>query len=273
MDPIDFGAPITSRTNARVKALRAALSGKARKPGEYIGIEGSTLILEALRSGLPLDTVFVREGSEGALDPRAWQGAEAEAWVILSKDVFDSAVETETPQGIAATMAIPPLRPLPERVGTVLLLENVQDPGNVGTLIRSGEAFGASAVFLTNDCANAWSPKVLRASAGSAFRVPMLRASLGELTITLREHGCGLLGAVAHGDGVVAVQEADLTQACAVLIGNEGAGLSQQAISACDGGITIPCEIESLNAAMAGSTILYEAMRQRLAAVKRGSSR
>lgn len=272
MDRIDLGAPITSRTNARVKGLRASLSGKARKAGELIGIEGETLVLEAARSGLKLETVFVREGSEAVVERREWATVRSGAWVRLSPDVFDSAMETETPQGIAATVEIPAARSLPDAIGVVLLLEGVQDPGNVGTLIRSAEAFGASAVVLTSDSANAWSPKVLRASAGSVFRVPLVRGDLGDLSVMLREHGCRLLAAVAHGAGVIEVQTVDLTRPCAVLIGNEGAGLSPKAIAACDERVTIPCEIESLNAAVAGSTLLYEAMRQRLAS-KTGSRR
>lgn len=261
----DLGSPITSRTNARVKALRAAMSGKARRPGEIAAIEGETLILEAARSGLALETLFLREGSEALLERSSWRNVEAEDCVVLSAEVFASAVETETPQGVAATFAIPASRALPDELSTVLLLEGVQDPGNVGTLLRSAEAFGADAVLLTQDCANAWSPKVIRSSAGSVFRVPMLRGDLGSLTMTAREHGCRLLAAVAHGADVVELARADLRGACAVLIGNEGAGLTKQAIAACDERLSIPCRIESLNAAVAGSTILYEAMRQRMA--------
>ena len=268
MANFDLGEPITSRTNARVKALRAAMSGKARRPGEVAAIEGETLILEASRSGIVLETIFVREGSEAVLVAAAWHQVTPQSWVVLSPVVFASAVETETPQGLAATFAIPAAPPLPDNVATVLLLEGVQDPGNVGTLIRSAEAFGADAVLLTNDCANAWSPKVIRSSAGSVFRMPMLRGELGALTMLLRKRGCRLLAAVAHGAGVCEIDEVDFGSAWAILIGNEGVGLTPQAIAACDERITIPCEIESLNAAVAGSTILYEAMRQRLASKK-----
>src|ERR1700761_1896673 len=98
--------PITSRTNSRVKALRESFAGKASQPGELVGIEGETLIAEALRSGLSIESVFLREGSDGALDLPALQSLRPKA-VVLSADVFDSAVDTRSPQGIAATLVIP----------------------------------------------------------------------------------------------------------------------------------------------------------------------
>jgi TrmH family RNA methyltransferase len=263
---MELPPPITSRSNARVKALRAALSGRARKPGELAAIEGALLLREAVRSGVLLETVFVREGSDEFLHDPSLSGVRPPEFVLLSAGAFDSAMETETPQGIAATFTIPAAASIADGASFMLLLEAVQDPGNVGTLLRSAEAFGASAAMLTNDCANPWSPKALRASAGSVFRMPMVRGTLQELTVALHARGCRLLAAVAHGEDVVEVQRVDLNRPCAVLIGNEGAGLSPQAIAASDERVTIPCAIESLNAAVAGSTILYEAMRQRLAA-------
>jgi len=134
---------ITSRTNARVKTLRAAFAGKASRPGELVGIEGENLIGEAIRSGLTFDTVYVREGSEDAVERQVLAGLQADHWAVLSKDVFASAVDTASPQGIAATLAIPEIEPIEaaENPGVVLVLEDLQDPGNMGTLLRSAEAF------------------------------------------------------------------------------------------------------------------------------------
>ena len=254
--------PITSKSNARVKALRASFAGEARRPGDLLGLEGEHLIVEAMRSNVELETVFVREGSEAALERAALRGLQARDWVVLSAEVFDSAVETASPQGIAATILIPAVKPRAGS-GPVLLLEALQDPGNLGTLLRSAEAFGASMVMMTSETVNPWNPKVVRSSAGSVFRMPMERASLAALVERTRSMKLRLVAAVAPGAGASSLLEVELGEALAVMIGNEGAGLSQSALALADGKVSIPCAVESLNAAVAGSTILYEAMRQR----------
>ena len=256
--------PITSRTNAKVKALRAAFEGGASKPGEMVAIEGATLIGEALRSGVRLETVFVRQGSEAAVARLELGGA---AVVVLSSDVFASAMDTNSPQGVAAVMAIPRIRDRYDGhgQGTTLVLEAIQDPGNVGTMLRAAEAFGASQVIVTGETANAWGPKALRASAGSVFRVPVMRMSLEEIAAWAAKLHVRVYAAVAQAKGAVACVDADLARTCAVMIGNEGAGLSAAALKIADERVHIPCITESLNAAAAAATLLYEAMRQRIA--------
>ncbi len=252
---------VTSRANARVKQLRAATSGNARLSGGLIAIEGETLVHEALRSGLLLKTVFVSERREV---PR---GLPAGVEVLrCSNEVLQSAVETQSPQGIAA-LVLPKQWDLAEALrGEPLLLVAVglQDPGNLGTLIRSAEAFGATGVLTTLGTVNAWNQKALRASAGSVFRMPVVAVTEAEL-VGLKARGIRLFAAVAAGENVVAAGAADFTQDCALLIGNEGAGLGQKFIDLADALITIPCPgpVESLNAAIAGSLLLYEASRQR----------
>ncbi len=255
--------PITSRTNARVKALRAAFSGRAARPGEVVGIEGKTLIDEARRSGMIFDTLLVRQGAESLLVTYASLGASH--ILVLSPDVFGSVVDTMSPQGIAATVTIPATADEADdgQPGTVLVLENVQDPGNVGTLIRSAEAFGVQAVYLTDRSANAWSPKVIRASAGSVFRARMRREPITAALLGLKRAGRQLVGAVVQSDAAVSSMEAVFQAAVALVIGNEGAGLSEEALSLVDVRVHIPCRTESLNAAVAGSLLLYEVQRQK----------
>jgi TrmH family RNA methyltransferase len=257
-----LGAPITSRSNARVKALRASFGGKASRPGELLGLEGEHLIAEALRSGVAFDTVFVRQGSEAVLERGALAGLRAEEVVVLSGDVFASAVDTGSPQGIAAMVVLPEPK-MSVGDGPVLVLEDLQDPGNLGTLLRSAEAFGARQVMVTPGTVSAWNPKVVRASAGSVFRMPVLRAPLGELAAELVAQGVEVFAAVAQTEGAVPVVDARLAGKCALMIGNEGAGLSREALGLARHRVRIPCAVESLNAAVAGSTLLYEAMRQR----------
>jgi RNA methyltransferase, TrmH family len=264
---MELGAPITSKSNAKVKTLRAAFDGKAAKPGGLVGLEGEHLIVEAMRSGLKFEAIFVRVGSERVLDRTALRGLKGKQTVLLSAEVFSSAVETESPQGIAATVAIPELKLelSTGRSGLVLVLEALQDPGNLGTLLRSAEAFGTSFVMMTPETVNPWNPKVVRASAGSVFRVPVVRASLVEIRRRLTALGLRIFATVTPRASASPLMETYLGAPCAVLIGNEGAGLSPEALALADALVTIPCVTESLNAAVAGSVILYEAMRQRAA--------
>ncbi|MFC6644736.1 TrmH family RNA methyltransferase [Granulicella cerasi] len=257
---MQWAAHITSRTNSRVKALRAAFEGKASKPGEFVGLEGEHLLSEAHRSGIALETVFVREGSEHLLERPALAELQPTEWVLLSREVFAGAVETHSPQGIAATMQIP----LPSNDGDVaLIVEDLQDPGNLGTLLRSVDAFGGGRVLATLATVNPWSPKVIRSSAGSVFRIPMERMILPEIRKRVEREGVQAFAAVAQSERAQSVLETKWIKPVAIMIGNEGAGLSSEALSMATGRVWIPCAVESLNAGVAGSVLLYEAMRQR----------
>lgn len=257
-----LGQAITSRTNARVKALRGAFEGKATRPGELVGLEGEHLLAEAVRSGLALETVFVREGSEAVLERASLAGLQAAEFVLLSRNVFASAVETMSPQGVAATLHIPERRVRGEDVR--LILEDLQDPGNLGTLLRSVEAFGGGSVLATSATVNPWSPKVMRASAGSAFRVPVERVILPEIRKRVLEGEVKVYAAVAQSERTRSVVETVFAPHSAMMVGNEGAGLSGEALALAEGRVWIPCAVESLNAGVAGSVLLYEAMRQRM---------
>lgn len=249
---------ITSKSNERVKMLREALRGKASRPGELVGLEGPKLLEEAVKAGLDIEAVYVREGMEPAF-ARGFAGK----LVVMSAEVFASATDTLTPQGLAVLVRIPAEKTVRVEAlrGVSLLVESVQDPGNLGTLIRSAEAFGAEAVFLTGESVNPWSPKVLRASAGSVFRMPIVRlASLESLN---DEPKLSLYAAMAQQAFVDNLLRTKLRFPCVLMVGNEGAGLSGEAVDAADGKIWIPCATESLNAGVAGSLLLYEAMRQR----------
>jgi TrmH family RNA methyltransferase len=266
---------VTSRANPRVKQLRAAFAGRARLSGGLVAIEGEHLLFEAMRSGLVFKTIFV---SERRTAP-AWAPTNVER-MELTDEVFASVVDTQSPQGIAALL-IPPVWALDVLfAGAVshpllLMAVGLQDPGNLGTLIRSAEAFGAAAVLTTAGTVSEWNQKALRASAGSVFRVPVADVTPGDVG-ELKSRGVRFLAAVApdaesqaNRDGAPAlpVSAADLSGSCALMIGNEGAGLSEEWLALADARITIPTpgRTESLNAAVAGSVLLYEASRQRTA--------
>jgi len=258
---------VTSRTNARVKQLRAAFAGNARLNGGLVALEGETMLREAIGSGLPLKTIFI---SERIAQP-AWLPRGIEL-LLLAEDVFNSAVDTQHPQGIAALL-VPPVWKLDsvlpanrsgDKAPLLLVAAGLQDPGNLGTLIRSAEAFGATAVLTTPGTVSEWNQKALRASAGSVFRVPIVDIDAEQL-VALKSHGVRIIAAVTPDSDSDSVFDADLTKPCALMIGNEGAGLSPELLALADSRITIPMpgRVESLNAAVAGSLLLYEVSRQR----------
>lgn len=257
-------AVITSRSNARIKQLRAAFAGQARLSGGLVAIEGDNLLNEALRSGMVLKTIFISERREL---PRNVPRSVEVLW--LANDIFASVVETQSPQGIAALL-VPPVHKLEAVIHEadaplIVIAAGIQDPGNLGTLIRSAEAFGATGVLTTPGTVGAWNQKALRASAGSLFRTAVVAATLEDLA-ELKLRGIQLAAAVAEGaHNVIPAHEADLWRATAILIGNEGSGLGDEFLQLADIFITIPCpgRVESLNAAIAGSLLLYEAAQQR----------
>jgi RNA methyltransferase, TrmH family len=258
---------IESGQNARVKELRKALAQPDRGAQGPMGIEGPKMLEEALRAGLRVKTVFVAHGSLRQLEalhvPAGTQILE------VPRKILDAALATETPQPVAALVE-PPAWSWESLLGVrqggaplVLVLAGLQDPGNLGTILRSAEAFGASGVVSLPGTVSAWNPKAVRASAGSVFRVPVLAASAEDCFARLREAGVRVWTAAARGaepaDGV------DLAVPGALMIGNEGNGVPQELAMRSDSTIMIPCPgpVESLNAAVAASVLLYEASRQR----------
>ena len=221
---------VTSTSNPRVKQLRGAFAGHPRLSNGLVAIEGEHLVQEAVRSGLVLKTVFLNE-SRVAPD---FLPARVEI-LRLSDELFASVAETRTPQGLAALL-VPPVWSLAQALsGTplVVIAAGLQDPGNLGTLIRSAEAFGASGVLALPGTVSAWNGKAVRASAGSVFRMPVVPCDLEGLQI-LRGSGLRLLAAVGEGvgtDAVIESSDADLTTGVALLIGNEGAGLAPELLA------------------------------------------
>jgi TrmH family RNA methyltransferase len=258
--------PVASRQNALVKELRRAFSSGDRTSDGCCAIESVRIVEEAIRSGLRFHAVFFRESSQDLADRLLPQiGAQVET-LVLPDDVFSSAVATETPQGVAALVkvkefdlkdALRPPQPL------VLVASGIQDPGNLGTMLRSAEAFGVSGVLLAERTVSQFNPKTVRAAAGSVFRLPVVSVKLDEVMPALRGHGLRLVGSSSH-KGTPA-DEADLSGPVALFIGSEAAGLPRELTSKLDETVVVPhaARVESLNAAVAASVLLYEASRQR----------
>jgi len=262
---------VQSRQNARVKELRAGFAHSSGTDHGHIAIEGEHLLLEATATGLHIVAVFVRTGNEHLLERLTLPG-DTEI-LALPPDVFTSAVLTESPQGIAA-LVDPPSFTLDHifaapAIPLVLIAAGLQDPGNLGTLIRSAEAFGATGLITLPGTVSPWNQKALRASTGSIFRLPVVAArpitagSEDEIFPALESRGIVTLAAVATDEDPLT--RYDLTRPTALILGNEGAGISTEILRRATARITIPTPgpVESLNAAIAGSILLYEASRQR----------
>ena len=227
---------VNSKQNARLKELRRALSRPGRDAGNLAGIEGPNLLEEALRAGLRVPWVFVASDAENLLDGLPL-GAETEV-LLVPRELLTSALSTETPQPVAALVEPPEwtwLHVLGNRKTAPLLviLAGVQDPGNLGTILRSAEAFGAHGVITLPGTVSCWNQKALRASAGSVFRLPLLAAGVEECFLRLREAGVRVFTTALR--EATAADEADLAAPVALIVGNEGNGVPEEVAAEADG--------------------------------------
>lgn len=248
---------ITSRQNPLCTHLRklAASASYRRKCGEYL-CDSPKLLAEALLWGAEVRTVVCTAGTTLPPLPETVRQVEVPA------DVMKSVSPMETPQGTLFVCGMKPL-PLPETLEgrRYVVLDTVQDPGNVGTILRTADAFHADGLFLVNGCADLYNPKTLRATMGAVFRCPVWSAAVDELSALLKCSGVPLYGAALREDTLDA-RAVDYRR-CAIAIGSEGRGLSEGVLSVCDRTIKIPMSehCESLNAAAAAVVLLWEAAR------------
>lgn len=261
---------VQSKQNGRLKELRRVLEqpGKTLSPAGKIlvGLEGPNLLAEALRAGVRLAAVFAATGTEEQVE-RMLDGQPVAEWpelLSVERTLLRSALTTEAPQAVAAVAEAPAWgwtdllsRPNP----LIVVLAGLQDPGNVGTIVRSAEAFGAAGVVALPGTVSVWNPKSVRASAGSVLRVPVVTAGVDEAFEQLGAAGVSVWTTDVNG----AEPAGNLNGPVAVIIGNEGNGVSQTVAARASRAITIPCPgpVESLNAAIATSILLYEASQQR----------
>ena len=257
---------IEGRHNSLLKELRQAFHrGELTATGEC-AIEGFRVIDEAIRSGLRFRAVFVSESGQARAAKLLPQIKSQVETVLIPDKLFASTVPSEAPQGVAALVYVKPhtLDHLIENAsGPLLVVTGLQDPGNLGTILRSAEAFGSAGVVLGEGTVSLYNSKVVRASAGSVFRLAALKADLKNVIEKLRARSIRLVATSSHKG--TALPKADLGGKTAIFIGNEGAGLDKKLIAEMDELIMIPHSprVESLNAGIAASIILYEAARQK----------
>ncbi len=261
--------PVTGRHNALIKLVRRAFARSELTPQGECAVEGVRIVEEAIRSGLHLRAVLFSRSGQARAERLLPQLAERVETLLLPDKLFTGVVPSETPQGVAALVQVKNFV-LEDLLGAgshdsplVVAVAGVQDPGNLGTILRSAEAFGASGVLLGENTVSAYNSKVVRASAGSIFRIPMVKQELKTALPALRQGGLRLLATSSHKG--TAVNAAQLTSPLALVVGSEGAGLAREIMAQVDDTVAIPHSprVESLNAGVAASIVLYEAARQR----------
>lgn len=264
--------PLSPR-NARVAALgRLTRQRRARDAEDRFVVDGPVLLAEAVRDGVTVEDVFVdpdaAERPDVAAAVAAAAAAGARAWAVTGG--LRAHVDVTTPHGLAAIARRPAADVTPPGGIAPLhvVLVGVADPGNVGTLLRTAEAVGATSLVVGEGTADPWAPKVVRASAGSVWRVPLRSGPVDDVLAELGRAGVRRVGA-AGGVGE-APHRLDLTGPVALVLGSEAHGLPASVTGDIDSWASLPMEgaVESLNVAVAGSVLAFEAVRQRAVAAE-----
>jgi TrmH family RNA methyltransferase len=258
---------VEGRHNSLVKELRKAFAHGDLAADGFCAIEGLRIVEEAIRSGLRFRAVFFSSAAMAKADRLLPQLAAYVETLLLPDKLFATAVPSDSPQGVAALVRCPVFTADEvldkSTAGPVLAIAGVQDPGNLGTILRSAEAFEAGGVLLGEGTVSPFNSKVVRASAGSVFRLPIARVKLAEVLAKMRTRGLRLVATSSHKG--IPPNDARLTGPLAIFIGSEGAGLSRELLAEMDEILAIPHSerVESLNAGVAASIVLYEIARQR----------
>jgi TrmH family RNA methyltransferase len=255
LDTISIG-----KHNPRLADIRKAVQRGALTIDGLLPIEGPTLVQEAHASGLSIHALFVREGTSMADLPQS------SSVYSLDSSAFKAIQDTEHSQGVIALVQPRKwsMNDLLQGESPVVVLAGLQDPGNVGTILRVAESFGASGCLGLSGTVAIHNSKVSRASTGSVFRLPHVwNLELEEVVATLKTRNVPLIGTSPH--AVDSITSWDWSRPVAVLIGNEGAGLNREQTEACTTMLRVPHEpqTESLNSAIAAAVVLYEAYRKR----------
>ena len=258
---------LSSRDNPLIRQVRELLgSARARRENRLFAIEGARLCADAARSGAAV-TAFLYTRRAAETYRSYWEpvAAAAQRRFEIPEALMKYAADTATPQGMLCVCAMLDNRPGLDTIephARYLALEDIQDPANLGTVIRTAEALGLSALLLSDGCCDPYNPKVLRGSMGGVFRLPLLPA--GDLAHTaeiLGRRGVRCFACVPQGGADL--RRAGLSAGAVCLIGNEGRGLRPETAAACTGRLTIPMggRAESLNAAMAAGIVMWELCR------------
>ena len=261
---------VTSKDNQWVKEWRRLNdSAKYRRESGLFAIEGARLCADALRSNVPLQAVLYTSSALAAygnvVEPLL---AAADTAVEISPELSRYMGDTMNPQGVFCVAKMLDNSLIIDKIniiGTYSALEDIQDPGNMGTIIRTAEALGLDGILLSDGCCDIYNPKVLRASMGGVFRLPLMRVGdMAQTVVALQEKGLTAFACVVDSTATPITSVA-MGEGAVALIGNEGNGLRAETVAACKHSVTIPMagRAESLNASMAAGIILWEMCRSK----------
>ena len=261
---------ITSATNPKIKRVASLLKKSAHRKAENVFvIEGLKMFMEVLaQCPERFEEIFLTEAARsklvGTFGAPVIEGLKYET---VDEKLFDRIAETVTPQGVLAIVKTPGYALtdiLKENTAKLLVLDNLRDPGNLGTIIRTAEAAGMSGILLSEGCVDITNPKVVRSTMGAIFRVPFVRCeALADELLRLKENYYGFTVYATALNGSVVFTENKYYGRCAIVIGNESNGVSPEVLAAADKKIRIPMagKVESLNAAVAAAIVMYEVNR------------
>lgn len=255
---------LTSTSNPKIKLVRSLSRRRAREEARQFVVEGVRLIEEAVGAGIAPALVFYTALAQGDRRVRILLEKLCKMTRELhevSDAVMKEIASTQTPQGILAVVPFPELT-IASDPGFILILDSVRDPGNLGAILRSARAAGVDSVMLAPGSVDAYNDKVVRAAMGAHFRLPIRSASWEEIAVQLRELKRVYL-ADAHGE--LDYKQADWSRPFALIVGGEAEGASEPARKIATAGVRIPMrgDVESLNAAMAATVLMFEANRAR----------
>ena len=251
---------ITSASNPLVKRLRGLAEAKNRKKERAFPVEGEVMIDEALKSGLvPLFGLF--EHASPLIETLLSAGASIK---LCDRAAIESACDTKTPQGCCVAFTLPENGEVPKDARRLIALDDVQDPGNLGTILRTADAAGFEGALLGERCADPYSPKVQRAAMGSGFRVKTQRVNLPEALKEQRAHGAKIVISALDGTDLYSHAPFLADDRLILVIGNEARGVSDEVTRLADISLKIPMRgrAESLNAAVAAGILMYELTKQ-----------
>ena len=257
---------ITSASNGRIKYIDNLMqkSKFRRSEGKFVA-EGIKMFNEAPKGDVL--EVYIKEGAYDSFDTETKKKLERIGYEVLSEPVFKKVTDTVTPQGILSVIKIRESSIediLSDENPIIAVLENIQDPGNIGTIIRTAEGAGVNGLLLSRDCVDIYNPKVIRSTMGSVFRMKFAYVDIDSVFDSFRSKNIETY-ALALDKKAQAYDKYDYKKPVALFIGNEGNGLKESTIKKCNNTAFIPMcgEVESLNASVAASLMMYEIFRQR----------
>ncbi len=260
---------LTAASNPVIKEARSLKNKKDRDDKGLYFIEGTRFVSEAFKENAGIRYIIFSETFLSGGDSPELTGAVEQRGITsyeVPDNLFDSISDTQNPQGVLAVLELKRklLRDTSIVEGTLVLLDNIRDPGNMGTIIRTADAAGCAGVVASDGCADIYNPKVLRSTMGSIFHIPVCcGGGIAEMMQSVKQKGFQLCA--SHLEGSVSIYEADLSGNIALIIGSEAGGISAETVKNADLLVKIPMagRAESLNASVAAGVMMFEAMRQR----------